>query len=233
MSLIQVRDVQRSDSDKQDDHHEERKVRADSAVVSRRFFRRIQVGADDVASGGADEQDAGRDFAFGIPSGILTRPAGVLRQYTVLFRSRPAAKHSRIDHRTNSRIHRSDIVSKQQHAPIPRIMRNRIQNRQSDNRRHAQSRQKGRFHFPMRSSERPSQRRDDLHRPERHVEQDRLEAREAEAAHDQGPESRYPAAWDRYGCQQRCPNPRLGVEEAFPDVVPAPLARGDSLLVHA
>lgn len=112
-------------------------------------------------------------------------------------------------------------------------MRDRIQNRQPNNRRHAQSRQERRLHFPVRRRERPSQRRDDLHRPERHVEQDRLEARKAEAAHDQGPESRYPAARNRDCCQQGCPNPGLGVEEAFPDVVPAPCARGDSLLVHA
>jgi len=155
-------------------------------------------------------------------------------QYTTLLHYYGrSAVHLRINHRTNSRIHRSDIISKQQNATIPRIMRDRIQDRQPNDRRHAQSRQERRLHFPMRRRERSSERRDDLHRSERHVEQDRLEAREAEAAHDQGAESRYPAAGNRHCCQQRCPNPGFGVEETLPDVVPAPCARGDSLLVHA
>ena len=72
MSLVQVGNVQRSDSDKQDDHHEESEVRADSAVVPRCFFRRVQVGADNVAGGGADEQNAGCDFAFGISCRVLS-----------------------------------------------------------------------------------------------------------------------------------------------------------------
>lgn len=71
MSLIQVRNVQRSDSHQHDDDHEESEVRANSAIVPRRFFRRVQVRTDDVAGGRADEQDACGDFAFGIASCVL------------------------------------------------------------------------------------------------------------------------------------------------------------------
>lgn len=66
----------------------------------------------------------------------------------------------------------------------------------------------------------------------RHVEQDSLEAGESETTDDEWSERGDATRRNRDGGQKREPDPGLQVGQAFPDMVPAPCARGDTLLVH-